>query len=61
MGLTSNDLVWYNLRLDRMEKYEVIVSCGEFPNVPPMGVRGGINYHPVLSQRQLGYALKGSP
>lgn len=33
MGLTSNDLVWYNLRLDRMEKSEVIVSCEEFPNV----------------------------
>ncbi|XP_050876017.1 uncharacterized protein LOC127079676 [Lathyrus oleraceus] len=61
MGLTSNDLVWYNLRLDRMEKYEVIMSCGEFPNVPLMGVRGGINYNLLLSQRQLGYALKGPP
>lgn len=61
MGLTSNNLVWYNLRLDRMEKSEVIVSCGEFPNAPLTGVRGGINYNPVLSQRQLGYALKGPP
>ena len=48
MGLTSNDLVWYNLRLDRMEKSEVIVSCGEFLNVPLMGVREGINYNHVL-------------
>ncbi|XP_050897656.1 uncharacterized protein LOC127104515 [Lathyrus oleraceus] len=59
MGLTSNDLVWYNLRLDIMERSEVIVSCGEFPNVLLMGIRGGINYNHVLSQRQLGYALKG--
>ncbi|XP_050916568.1 uncharacterized protein LOC127131695 [Lathyrus oleraceus] len=61
MGLTSNDLVWYNLRLDMMERSEVIVSCGEFPNVPLMGIRGGINCNHVLSQRQLGYALKGPP
>ncbi|XP_050889315.1 uncharacterized protein LOC127094534 [Lathyrus oleraceus] len=61
MGLTSNDLVWYSLRLDRMDKYEVIVSCGEFPNVPLMGIRGGINYNLVLSQRQLVYALRGPP
>lgn len=35
------------------------MNCGEFPNVPLMGIRGGINYNPMLSQRQLGYALKG--
>lgn len=44
-----------------MERYEVIVSCGEFPNVPLMGIRGGINYNHMLSQRQLGYALKRLP
>lgn len=44
-----------------MDKFEVIVSCGEFLNVPLMGIRGGINYNHVLSQRQLGYALKGRP
>ncbi|XP_050889405.1 uncharacterized protein LOC127094638 [Lathyrus oleraceus] len=58
MRITSNDLVWYNLRLDMMEKFGVIASCGEFPNVPLMGIRGGINYNHVLSQRQLDYALK---
>ncbi|XP_050914954.1 uncharacterized protein LOC127129888 [Lathyrus oleraceus] len=41
MGLTSNNPVWYSLRLDRMERSEVIVSYGEFPNVPLMGIRGG--------------------
>lgn len=61
MGLTYKDLVWYNLRLDMLEKFEVIMSCGEFPNVPLMGTMGDINYNPVLSQRQLGYALKGPP
>ncbi|XP_050890802.1 uncharacterized protein LOC127096250 [Lathyrus oleraceus] len=60
MGLTSKDLVWYNLKLDRMEKSEVILCCEEFPNVPLMGIRGGVNYNHVLSQRQLHYALKGS-
>lgn len=44
-----------------MEKSEVIMSCGEFPNVPLMGVKGGINYNPVLSHRKLGYTLKGPP
>lgn len=51
MRITSKDLIWYNLRLDRMEKSEVIVSYGEFPNVPLMGIRGRINCSPVLSQR----------
>lgn len=61
MELTSKNLVWYNLRLDRMEKSEVIMSYGEFPNVPLVGIRGGINYNFVLSQRQMGYDLKGPP
>lgn len=26
-GITSKDLVWYNLRLDRADIYEVIVGC----------------------------------
>lgn len=51
MRLTSKDLVWYNSRLDMMEKSEVIVSCGDFTNVPLVGIRGGINYNYVLSQR----------
>ncbi|XP_050909146.1 uncharacterized protein LOC127122915 [Lathyrus oleraceus] len=49
MRLTSKDFRWYNLRLDTMEKSEVIVSCGDFTNVPLMGIRGGINYNYVLS------------
>lgn len=41
-----------------MERFEVIVSYREFPNVPLMGIRGGINYNLVISKRRLGYALK---
>lgn len=58
MGLTAKDISWYDRRLDGVE---VIYRCGEFPNVPLMGVRGGINYNPVISLRQLGFALKGPP
>ena len=61
MGLTSKDIGWYKHDLYRMESKEVIMRCGEFPNVPLMGIRGGINYNPTLSRRQLGYALMGPP
>ncbi|XP_050897792.1 uncharacterized protein LOC127104659 [Lathyrus oleraceus] len=61
MGLTSKDIDWYKHSLSRSESKEVIFSCGEFPNVPVMGMRGGINYNPTISQRQLGYALKDPP
>ena len=44
-----------------MESKEVIIRCSEFPNVPLKGIRGGINYNPTLSRRQLGYALRGPP
>lgn len=61
MGLTSKDIDWYKHSLSRSGSKEVIFSCGEFPNVPLMGMRGGINYNPTLSRRQLGSALKGPP
>ena len=31
------------------------------PNVPLIGIRGGVNYNPSLALRQLGYALIGPP
>ena len=40
---------------------DVLISCGEFPNVPLMGTRGCINYNPVLTIRQLGYPMRGAP
>ncbi|XP_058764132.1 uncharacterized protein LOC131637549 [Vicia villosa] len=58
MGLRAKDIVWYNRSL---EDKEVIMSCGKFNNVPLMGVRGGINYNPVLARRTYGYAFVNPP
>ncbi|KAI5434776.1 hypothetical protein KIW84_021554 [Lathyrus oleraceus] len=44
-----------------MEVRNVIMSCGEFRNVPLVGTKGCINYNPVLSLRQLGFVMKGKP
>ncbi|XP_058775631.1 uncharacterized protein LOC131649908 [Vicia villosa] len=58
MGLRAKDIVWYNSALDDME---VIMSCGKFKNVPLMGLRGGINYNPVLARITFGYAFISPP
>ncbi|XP_058745836.1 uncharacterized protein LOC131618684 [Vicia villosa] len=58
MGLRAKDIVWYNSALDDMG---VIMSCGKFKNVPLMGLRGGINYNPVLVRRTFGYAFISPP
>ena len=34
---------------------EVLYGCGDFPNVPLVGPRGGINYNPSLAHLQLAY------
>ena len=34
---------------------------GEFPNVPLLGIRGGITYNPCLALRQFGYARRDGP
>ena len=39
----------------------VLCSCEGFQNVPLMGMRGCINYNPVLAIRQLGYPMRGAP
>ena len=38
----------------------MLCSCEGFPNVPMMGMRGCINYNPVLAIRQLGYPMRGA-
>ncbi|XP_058725979.1 uncharacterized protein LOC131597290 [Vicia villosa] len=58
MGLRAKDIVWYNSALDDRE---VIMSCGKFKNVPLMGLRGGINYNPILAKRTFGYAFISPP
>ncbi|XP_058747166.1 uncharacterized protein LOC131620172 [Vicia villosa] len=35
--------------------------CGEFPNIPLLGVRGGITYNPILARHKFGFALKDKP
>jgi len=39
----------------------IIYHCGNYPNVPLMGIRCCINYNPLLAQRQFGYPMRGSP
>ena len=39
----------------------VLCSCEGFPNVPLMGMKGCINYNPMLAIRQLGYPMRGAP
>ncbi|KAH1198361.1 hypothetical protein GmHk_18G051961 [Glycine max] len=39
----------------------VLFSCGEYPNIPLIGMRGCINYNPALAIRQLGYPMRGAP
>ncbi|GAU10214.1 hypothetical protein TSUD_422520, partial [Trifolium subterraneum] len=58
MALTEKDIFWYSRELDGTE---IILSCGDFPNVPLMGTRGCINYNPVLAFRQLGYPMEDKP
>lgn len=55
---THSDIDWF----DRAhEGVKFIDSCGEFPNIPLLGTKGGINYNPVLARRQFGYPMKDKP
>ncbi|XP_050884052.1 uncharacterized protein LOC127087231 [Lathyrus oleraceus] len=58
MSLTSYDIRWQSYR---MNVRNVIMSCGEFRNLPLVGTKGCINYNPILSLRQLGFVMKGKP
>jgi len=42
-------------------KEGVLFSCGDYPNIPLIGMRGCINYNPALAIRQLGYPMRGAP
>ncbi|XP_050895746.1 uncharacterized protein LOC127102417 [Lathyrus oleraceus] len=40
----------------------LLYKCyGEFPNIPILGVHGGINYNPILAKHQLGYPMANKP
>ena len=53
MTLTHSDVHWCSRS---RENVIIIDHCGEFPNVPLLGIRGGITYNPCLALRQFGYA-----
>ena len=44
-----------------MERVVVIDRYGEYPNVPLLGIRGGITYSPCLALRQFGRARRDGP
>ncbi|XP_050909602.1 uncharacterized protein LOC127123425 [Lathyrus oleraceus] len=58
MALTHSDIVWYHRVYDGVI---IIDSYGEFPNVPLLGTKGGINYKPILVRHEFGYAMRGKP
>lgn len=58
VSLTSGHVKWY---IREWETKDIIISIGDFPNVPLIVTRGCINYIHVLSLRQHGYPMDGSP
>jgi hypothetical protein len=49
MALTPAKVMWYDPGYD---KGNIIDSCGEFNNVPLLGIQGEISYNLVLARRQ---------
>ena len=40
------------------EDVTIIDRCGEFPNVPLLGIRGEITYNPYLALQKFGYVRR---
>ncbi|XP_050916426.1 uncharacterized protein LOC127131551 [Lathyrus oleraceus] len=58
MSLTAEDISWYYIVYDDVK---IILDYGNFPNVPLLGIKGGINYNPRLALCQLGYQMLDKP
>ena len=58
MSLSHSDIHWCSRSL---EDVTIIDRSEEFPNVPLLGIRGGITYNPSLALRQFGYAQRYGP
>ncbi|XP_058745884.1 uncharacterized protein LOC131618734 [Vicia villosa] len=58
MSLSHSDIHWCT---QSDKDFTIIDRCGEFPNVPLLGIRGGITYNPSLALRQFGYAQRDGP
>ena len=58
MTLRHSDIHWC---FRSLENVTIVDRCGEFPNVPLLGIRGGITYNPCLALRQFGYSRRDGP
>ena len=58
MSLSHSDIHWCSRSL---EDITIIDHCGEFPNVPLLGIRWGITYNPSLALWKFGYARRDGP
>src|ERR1044072_7560794 len=58
MSLFHLDIRWCFFS---QKDFTFIELCGEFPNVPLLGIRGGITYNPSLALRQFGFARRDGP
>ncbi|XP_050908794.1 uncharacterized protein LOC127122517 [Lathyrus oleraceus] len=58
ISLNAEDISRYSRVYDNIK---LILNCGDFPNVPLIGIKGGINYNPRLELRQLGYPVVDKP
>ncbi|KEH16785.1 hypothetical protein MTR_0094s0100 [Medicago truncatula] len=58
MSLTPSDIAWYHAPCYFSN---IIVSCGEYSNVPLLGTQGGISYNPILAKCQFGCPMETKP
>ena len=58
MTLRHSDVHWCSRSL---ENVSIVDRCGEFPNVPFLGIRGGITYNPSLALGKFGYSRRDGP
>lgn len=58
MSLTVNDVSWYSQDYDDIN---IILNYGNFPNIPLIGTKKGINYNPSLALCQFGYLVLDKP
>lgn len=58
MSLTTNDISWYSRDYD---DNKIILNCDNFPDVPLIETKEGINCNLSLALHQLGYPMLDKP
>ena len=58
MTLKYSNIHWCSRSIKNVT---IVDHCGEFHNVPLLGIRGGITYNSYLSLRQFGYVRRDGP